>query len=475
MTGRAPRRWYRPYLGVAFLLLLAGLPACSRPTPAPVVVPGMERYPEYPRPELTPDLARVRQAAEAHDRGWAQLQTGDPRGAERTFRAVLQKNPTFYPSQTALGFTRLALDDGQGALDWFERAIARRGDYPSALLGRAEALLELGREGEAFAAYQRLLEVVPGQPVAARRVEVLRLRAVQSDVALGRRAMQDGDLPAARAALERAVAASPESGFLHRDLARIARAMGEDGEAIARSTRAIELDPQDAESLALRGQVRAARGDVEGALDDLRRAQRLDATLPDVAATITALETGLADAALPAEFKAIPEHATLTRGDLAALLAHHLPALLTPQRPAVLITDARRHWAQPAILQVIRAGVLQEYPNHTFQPGAAVTRGDFAVVVNRILGMVGTRAPAAAQLWQDARLSFADVRPGNVLYVPISRTVASGVLAPVDGGLFGARRALTGAEGVAAVTRLAQLVERAGLETGRGDGSKARP
>lgn len=474
MTGRGAYR-YRSVLGAVCLLLLAGLSACSRPTPAPVLVPGMERYPEFPLPELTPDLARLRQAAEGHDRGWRQLQTGDPRGAERTFRAVLDKTPTFYPSQTALGFTRLALDDEQGALGWFDRALARRGDYVSALLGRAEALLALGREGEAFAAYQRLLEVDSAHAVAARRVEVLRLRAVQSDVSIGRRAMDEGDLPAARAALERAVAASPDSGFLHRDLARIARALGEDDEAIARSTRAIELDAQDAEALALRGQVRAARGDVDGALDDLRRAQRLDATLPDVAATISALEAGLADAALPAEFKAIAEHTTLTRGDLAALLAHHLPALLAPQRPAALITDARRHWAQAAILQVIRAGVLQEYPNHTFQPGAPVTRGDFAVVVNRLLTQVGEKAPAAARTWQNARVSFSDVRAGNVLYVPISRTVASGVLAPVEGRLFGARRPLTGAEGVDAVTRLVQVIEGAGLDTGRRDITKARP
>ena len=158
MTSRGARRYER-YLGAVVLLLLAGVSACSRPTPAPVLVPGMERYPDYPRPELPPDLARVRQSVEGHARGWAQLQTGDPRGAERTFRAVLQKAPSFYPSQTALGFTRLALEDASGALDWFDRALARRGDYTSALLGRAESLLALGREGESFAAYQRLLEV----------------------------------------------------------------------------------------------------------------------------------------------------------------------------------------------------------------------------------------------------------------------------------------------------------------------------
>lgn len=459
------RRWTRA-LGLLALVALAGLAGCSRPTPAPVLVPGMERYPEYPRPEVPAELSTARQAVEGHHRAWLQLQTGDPNGAERTLRAVLQRAPTFYPSQAALGFARLAVDDGAGALEWFDRALARRDDYVSAALGRAEALLELGREGEAFAAYTRVVELDPGQGAASRRVEVLRLRAVQSDMALGQRAVALGDYAAAQEAFERALAASPESGFLYRDLARVARAVGDDETAIARATRAIELDPEDAEAFALRGQVHAARGDVDAALSDLRRALRLDATLSDIDTLVTRLEAERANAALPAEFRAIPERPTLTRGDLAALLAHHVPGLLAPQGPPVLLTDARRHWARDAILQVTRGGILDAYPNHTFQPGAVVTRGDFAVVAERLLARVATRSPAAARGWQDARLSFPDVRPGNVLYVPISRTVASGILAPLEGQSFGARRALTGAEGVGAVGRLAQVAERAGLAVG---------
>ncbi len=463
--GRRSSHWFRSF-GLLAIVALVGLAGCSRPTPAPVLVPGHERYPDYPLPDVPPDLAQVRRAADGHDRAWKQLQTGDPRGAERTLRAVLQRTPAFYPSQAAIGFARLALDDGDGALEWFDRALARRGDYTAALVGRAEALLELGREGEAFAAYRRVLEVAPDQPVAVRRTQVLRLRAVQSDVARGQRAVASGDFAEAREAFERALEASPESGFLHRDLARVAHALGDDDEAVVRATRAIELDADDAEAYAIRGRVKASRDDVDGALDDLRRARRLDPTLPEVDALIGSLEASLADAALSADFKAIPERPSLTRGDLAALLAHHVPALLAPQRPPVLLTDARRHWAQDAILQVTRAGVLDEYANHTFQPNAVVTRGDFAVTVDRVLARVASQAPAAARVWQGARLAFSDVRSGNVLYVPISRTVASGVLAPVEGQVFGARRPLTGAEGVAAVRRLAQVIEQAGLDAG---------
>lgn len=466
------RRSVRGWVLATGLALAAGVAGCAKPAPVPVLVPGMERYPEYPRPEVPPDLARARQATQSHDRAWVQLQLGDPASADRAFRAVLQRTPAFYPSHAGLGFTRLALDDDLGALDAFDRALARRTDYLPALVGRAEALLELGREGEAYAAYRAILAVAPDHPVAARRVEVLRLRALQADVAAGRQALTAGDYALAREALQRAVDASPESAFLHRDLARVALALDEDAEARARIARALELDPQDADAWALQGRLRARAGDLEAAVADLRQAVRLNPDLTGVPEEIAALEARIADAALPAEFKAIATHTTATRGDLAALLAHHVPALLDPRRPTVLITDARRHWAQPAILQVIRAGVMTEYANHTFQPEAAVTRGDLAATVDRVLGLVARRAPAAAREWRDARLTFSDLRPAHVLYQPASRAVASGVLRPVEGQRFGARLRVTGAEAMSAIERLAQVVARAGLDVG---GTRTRP
>ena len=101
----------------------------------------------------------------------------------------------------------------------------------------------------------------------------------------------------------------------------------------------------------------------------------------------------------------------MTRGEAAALLAYRVPALLQEAaRGTVLITDSRRHWAQAAILLAARAGAIEVYPNHTFQPNAGMTRGEFAAVVTRVLNLVATRTPATALPWKDARLAFADVR-----------------------------------------------------------------
>jgi tetratricopeptide (TPR) repeat protein len=452
---------------LAAVLGLSAIAGCARPVPPPVVVPGSERYPEYPKPDVPADLARQVRPVQQHERAWAQLQSGDPRASERTLREVLRTVPRFFPAQAALGFARLAQDAEADALQWFDRALAVDGGYVPALIGRAEALVELGREGDAFEAYQSVLARVPDQPVALRRVEVLRFRAVQSDVAAAQAALAAQRLEEARDHYGRALKASPESGFLHRDLADVERQLGQGERARALVDRALALDPEDARAYAIRGKVKEAAGDSESALDDYRRALELDRGLTDVAQRITEIETGLKEAALPVEFKAIPSTPRVTRGEVAALLAFRMPAVLQDAaRGTVLITDSRRHWAQQSILLAARAGAMEVYPNHTFQPSSSVTRGEFAAVVNRVLGLLASRLPQAAQAWRDARLSFADVRAGHTLHVAVSRAVASGVLRPLEGQTFGLGRPMSGAEAADAVDRLVRLAEQAGVPAG---------
>nr|MBA2355866.1 tetratricopeptide repeat protein [Acidobacteriota bacterium] len=320
------RRWRRSAL--AALIALGTAAGCARTVPPAVVAPGPDRYPDYPRPDVPPDLARLAASARAHNLAWAQLQGGDLRGADRTLREVLERTPSYYPSRAALGFVALARGTADVALQAFDRVLGVTPGYVPALIGRGEALLELGREGEAFESYQAVLERAPADGVAMRRVEVLRFRAVQSDVASARTAIGAGRLADARDAYDRALKASPDSGFLYRDLAEVEQRLDNDARARTLIDRAIALDDGDARALALRADLARAAGQDDVALADYRRALALDPALPEVAARINEIETGLKDAALPTEFKAIGSVARVTRGDVAALLAHRMPALL---------------------------------------------------------------------------------------------------------------------------------------------------
>src|SRR4051812_1788625 len=91
-----------------FLALAAGVSACSRPVPPPVVI-SAPKFPEFTFPGLTPPVdPKQAELLKLHDAGWRWLQAGDLPQAEREFQVVLKRSPAFYPSETALGYVELA-------------------------------------------------------------------------------------------------------------------------------------------------------------------------------------------------------------------------------------------------------------------------------------------------------------------------------------------------------------------------------
>src|SRR5262249_42892658 len=132
---------------------------------------------------------------------------------------------------------------------------------------------------------------------------------------------------------------------------------------------------------------------------------------------IDSLRESAALAAMPPEFKAIETSPNLSREQLAALVGARLDQLFKRgQRvnSAVVITDTRGSWATPWILAVTRAGVMEVYPNHTFQPSALVRRGDLAETSSRVLSLIAAQKPALAASWRSDKRQFADVPPAHL-------------------------------------------------------------
>jgi tetratricopeptide (TPR) repeat protein len=140
-------------------------------------------------------------AAQLQIRGWAFLQSGDLKTAEREFAVALKTTPAFYPAETALGYVELARKDPKAALPHFDRALELAADHPdvSALLGRGESLLALNRENDALAAFTAALAADPSLTDLAPRIEVLKFRNVEQGVSRAREAAR------ARFGLERMV------------------------------------------------------------------------------------------------------------------------------------------------------------------------------------------------------------------------------------------------------------------------------
>jgi tetratricopeptide (TPR) repeat protein len=438
---------------LALALLAAGCAARAVMPPAPAT----PRYPDFRYPTV-PAGADAIQATRI-ERGWRYLQSDNARSAEREFEAALKLQPSFHPAATALGYVELARRGAAEAVSYFDRALESDSGYVPALLGRGQALLELGRDGEALASFEAALKADPSLTDLTARIDVLRFRALQENLARAKAASDAGRWAEARAAYGQAIAASPESSFLYRELAEVERKAGEQAQALEHFKKATSLDPSDAMSYARIGNILEEQGDSAGAIAAYERARAIDPNEVD-AARIERLRDAEALEKMPPEYRAIPSSANATRGEIAALISTRLSPLIerVPARQ-IVVTDVRSHWAQPWISSVLRAGVMETQPNYTFQPDARVRRVDLAQIVARVLDLIARDKPAAASAWQGNNQKIADVPPGHLNYPSVSAAVASAVMPLTETGTFQLLRPVTGAEAVEVVARLEALAK----------------
>ena len=424
--------------------------------PAPSAAP---RFADFIFPAAAPDLAPPAVAAQ-HRAAWNFLQAGDAKAAEREFTAILKQAPAFYPAEAGLGYAALARKDAAAAVTHFDRALARNAGYAPALAGKGESLLALGRTAAAADAFQAALAADPALTALRGRVDVLKFRGVQENIENARKAAEAGKLDEARRGYLAAIAASPESAFLYRELAAIEHKSGDHAPALVHAQQAATLDPADARALMLVAEIHEGNRDWTKAADAYAAVNALE---PSETAAMKAdqMRETAAFESMPAEYKSIETAPTVTRAQLAALLGTRLGDILrrAPGKP-VVVTDVRGSWAAPWIQSVTRAGVIEPFPNHTFQPAGIVRRGDLAQAVSRVLSIIGAEKPRLAARWRDPRPKFADLGPAHLLYPAAARSVSAGVMTPFDGDTFQLTRPVTGAEARDTVSKLEALARK---------------
>jgi tetratricopeptide (TPR) repeat protein len=443
-------------LTLALLILAA---ACAPRTVALPPATAAPRFPDFIFPAPPAGLGTAADL-EKHEIAWRWLQAGEPRNAERLFNSLLKQKNGFYPAETGLGYAALARKDFKSAASHFDRAVVANPRYAPALAGRGEALLALGERANALENFEAALGANPQLETLRSRVEVLRFRGLQDDLAEARKLADSGRLKEARTAYGTAIAASPQSPFLYRELAAVERRDGDLAAALAHAQQASELDPNDSRSLVFMGEIFEARKEYQKAIDAYSAARVIEPS-EELANRIEDLRERAAFEAMPEEYRGIESSSTVTRGQLAALFGVRLDELLKRARgrSGAVITDARTSWAAPWILAVVRAGIMEAYPNHTFQPDATVRRGDLAQAASRALSLIAAENPRLAASWRNAKREFPDVGPGHLVYPAASLSVEAGIMKTVEDGRFELTRPATGAEAVAAVRALEDLSE----------------
>ena len=393
--------------------------ACATKT-ATLPPAGAPKFPDFIFPAAPAGLGTPA-AVERHDLGWRWLQFGDPRAAERNFNAALKQSQGFYPAEAGLGYAALARKDPKEAAFHFDRAVVANPRTP-------RLSLAAGKRSSGWASAirrSRASRQPSGRPATRNASEPSRGAALPwpaGRFAEARKLADSGKLREARTAYEAAIAGSPQSPFLYRELATVERRDGEMDAALAHARKAVELDPNDSRSLVLIGEIYESQKDYGQGCGGLRggrhpRTERRADSREDRGSPRTRGIRGHAG-----RVQDIESAPTVTRGELAALLGVRLDEFLRSRtKNAVVMTDTRGHWAAPWILSMVRAGLLEVYPNHTFQPDAGVRRGDLAQAASRALGLVAAENPRLGAAWRDTKRTFPDINPNHLGYPAASR------------------------------------------------------
>ena len=150
-------------------------------------------------------------------------------------------------------------------------------------------------------------------------------------------------------------------------------------------------------------------------------------------------------------FREIKSTQALTREQLAALIIRYFPQVAEFRQNPQIVTDTQGSWARTEVQVVVGVGLIDPFPNHTFQPSAPVTRGEFALAIARLARLLSVSPSTATPI------PVSDLDSSNGLYPEIQLVVSHGLMALDSAGNFSINGEVSGEGAVPAVERLLRL------------------
>ncbi len=376
---------------------------------------------------------------------------------------------------------RMALEEDRAgeALVYFEAVLADAPDNRQAVLGRAQALDELGRMPEAIAVYDSLLADNPSDPSALfyraiARYHLGELDAAEADILaaidagltlsvvyqrLGDARYARGDLLGALAAYQSALEAPSPDPSVYRAIGNAAYGLRDYAAAERAYGLALEKNPQDGYAAYYRGWTREKLGRTLDALQDYNRAfEIIGGREPRVAIDRGAmlLENGAAAAALEDFLTALalqPDNTAALYGAAVALLDQGQSAEAEPllDRLIAIVGDNRTLGAA-ALFQRGRARLLGanfDGARADFDLAISLAPGDADAYYNRALARL--RLDDVAGALEDLETA-AELAPNDAeIHYGLAR--ASVIAGLPDAALAAASRAEALAQGDPAASR----------------------
>jgi tetratricopeptide (TPR) repeat protein len=382
----------------------------------------------------------------ATDEAWADLKEGRVEQARKQILKLGEDNPVY---AVGLGYVNLYLAERDAAEAHFKESLSRFPDQTLANIGLAQVYESGGRKDLAFLQYREILKRDPGNRWAAPRLDKLRDELVEQSFAEANTASAAGNREEEKKSLLKVLFYAPESAEANMTLARIYRDEKNPGQALLHYRAAVAAQPTNKAVLRECADLLYETGEFGPSLDYYQKLAELEPRDKAVADRIDELKGKLGVFELPSQYGLIQAQETITREDLAALIAVKFRDFLTvPDRQTQILVDISASWAQNFIIKVASMGVMNVFDNHTFQPRRIINRAELAETVIRLIDFLKGRGAKFVPLLDARKIQIADVPPESFYFQPILKAVAYQVMDLTPRRTFEPERTVPGSDAV---------------------------
>lgn len=388
---------------------------------------------------------------------WKELRKGNGSKAEKYLTKLGIENPFYY---TGLGYIYMLYSDYQQAELSFKAALHSHANLVTAREGLAQLYQKTGKTDLAFSELRNILRDNPDNTWAAENYEMLMTQKTQETLSEARTFIKQGYIENSRKAFLKTLYYSPKSPEAHMGLAEIYLEEGKKENALVHLKTMAALEPRNIEVLYLYANTLYETNKDAESLEVFEKIADISPGDKNVEQKINTLKNRLGIFDLPSQYDTIPTTSAITKEQMSAVLAIKLKDHLDVQNSnPPIITDVATSWAQKYILQMTSLGLMEVYPNHTFQPKRTVTRVEMAEILLRIITYLEEKGYTFIQQIPPQRIVIEDVSPDNLYYQPIKKILSYDIMSLSQDKKFHPNFHITGQEAIQLIDIISALIK----------------
>lgn len=389
-------------------------------------------------------------------KAYLEYQKGNQKTARIQFQKILKRSPDYFPASLAIGYTYLAEDNPNPAEQYVRKALELFPDYAQAHFALAQILEAKQDYVGAITELNEVARLDPSYPNVQQTQNILKLKSTEQYLNQAKSLAESNPDEALRN-LQSAREIAPEIPEISLQIANILIRQDNCQDAVTFLEESLQDSPDDLEiKRKLAGCMESLR-DYEKALTLYQSIFAEEPPGPEERQKIETLQKLIAVKRLPEEFHSIPSTGQITRGQLAALIMVNLEFLSKYKSlNSSIIVDTFDYWGKNFVQKTVDLGIMDIYPNRTFQPNIPISKLELAKAASRLLEILETNEGVQVQKME---IEIPDVSKRNVYYRMLEQALSAELLSLDTDGNFHPARNVSGAEAISMVNRVQAIEE----------------